>query len=133
MMLTLHSVTCLLIVSICMFKWLRWSRLARRKVPDARKLVYSRLDWDVTAPHDWWLDGPGFIVGIEALGELADVESQLQVVAFWRKERDMFTTSSAERPCSNWQAEARLLPKPEKHCSNCSCRRIKRSSRKYGH
>ena len=89
--------------------------LVQRKVPDARKLVYSRLDWDVNAPHDWLWDGPSFIAVIEALGEFDDGESQLQIIDFWRKEPDMFTTSSPpETFCLKWHAEVKLPTKREK-------------------
>jgi hypothetical protein len=66
--------------------------IARRKTPDARELVFSRLDWDVPAPI--WQEGRSGNAVIEALGELDDAESRLFIVSIWRQKPDMFTDLS---------------------------------------
>ena len=63
--------------------------VARRKIPGAREIVFSRLDWDRPAPT--WGEGDSGNAVIEALGEIGDLESQLLIVSIWRQKPDMFT------------------------------------------
>lgn len=66
--------------------------VARRKMPNAREMVVSRLDWD-TEPSIW-LEGPSRTAVIEALGEFDDAESHLQIIRMWRERPDDFTNQS---------------------------------------
>jgi hypothetical protein len=68
--------------------------VARRKTPNARKTVFSRLDWNIPAsPGQLW-EGPSGTSVIEALGEFDDTESHIQIISIWRKRLDMFTSES---------------------------------------
>lgn len=64
--------------------------VARRKIPRAREIVFSRLDWDVRPSI--WLEGPSGTAVIEALGQFDDAESHLQIISIWRERPDHFTT-----------------------------------------
>lgn len=68
--------------------------IARRKIPDAHQIVFSRLDWDVPTDLHLW-GGPSRAAVIEALGEFDDLDSHQQIINFWQREPDMYTNESS--------------------------------------
>lgn len=68
--------------------------IARRGVPNARDIVYSRLSWNLPTSQTLFWQGPSGTAVIEALGEFDDAEAHLQIVAIWRERPDLFTNMS---------------------------------------
>lgn len=68
--------------------------VTRRKLSDARALVFSRLDWNLPTSLGRIWEGPSGVAVIEALGEFDDAESHLQIISMWRERPDVYTHES---------------------------------------
>ncbi|MCB9444071.1 MAG: NACHT domain-containing protein [Ardenticatenaceae bacterium] len=66
--------------------------IARRKIPNARAIIYSYLDWQSSTRLEWMRQEvhAGASI-IEALSWFDDKESQQHIVNRWITKRDMFT------------------------------------------
>ncbi len=73
--------------------------IASRRLPDAREIVYSHVDWEVEAPT--WAEGGSGNAVIAALAEFDDSESHRQIIAKWRQKPDVFTDESCHKAFMN--------------------------------
>jgi hypothetical protein len=82
--------------------------LVQRGVPDARRLVFDRLDWD--DPVSLYSDRTTRTVLVECLGYLGDEDSQLKILTLFARHKDMYTEWEVEKILGRIAAQGTLTP-----------------------
>ncbi len=80
--------------------------IARRRLPQAREVTYSNVDWDQRSEEE--RIGSSLINVIQALGELGDAEAQMKIIGIWLDKEHLWVDYAARTVLGNL-AERNLI------------------------